>query len=270
MVNGQHLLVRIEPEQLDGFEEGARFGVWWLPVRREPRGGVLCVQPLGAERSAARHALACQAWRLAARGWAVLLVDLYGTGDSPGDLGEATLERWRRDLLRAAMLTRQRHVGRNVLWGVRGGALLAADIAVALDQLVDAYVFWQAPDHGARIVATLGEGLAPGADIAAALRQLRMQAPPAAEHGALPAALFVEFRDDAGTLAEVSPETCALTQAWLEAGYLATPRPALAPAFWIPGGATALREVVVPHDVGAPPLPLGAFITTEEFLEDLQ
>ncbi|MBN9460403.1 MAG: hypothetical protein J0H00_04185 [Burkholderiales bacterium] len=253
--DGREATVRIEPNQLEGFEAGPRFGVWWLPVRREPRGAVLCVQPLGAERAAARHTLACQAWRLAALGWAVLMVDLYGTGDSPGELYQATLEGWRRDLLRAALLARQRHTGYNVLWGVRGGALLGADIAVALDQLIDAYVFWQAPDDGRRMVETMDEGPAMGPDTLAALRDLRMLPPPAADHGALPAVLFLEIGEAPGGLADVSPLTCTLTEAWLEAGYLATPRAALASPFWLPGGAAQ---------------PLSAFAATEEFLESMQ
>ena len=95
------VLAGIEAIQLEGFRDGPRFGVWWRPAQRAPRGAVLCVQPLGRERSLARHVLASQAWRLAGRGWAVLMPDLYGCGDSPGEPGEASLEGWRADLLRA-------------------------------------------------------------------------------------------------------------------------------------------------------------------------
>lgn len=243
--------VRIEPHQLEGFDAGPRFGVWWLPVRREPRGAVLCVQPLGAEHAAARRALAWQAWRLAGHGWAVLMVDLFGTGDSPGEPAQATLEGWRRDLLRAALLARQRHTGHNVLWGVRGGALLGADIAVALDQLVDAFVFWQPPESGRSLFDTTdpGPGVRPG--MLAALHELRMMPPPAADHGGLPAVLFLEIGEAQGGASEVSPHTCTLTEAWLEAGYLATPRAAPGEPFWLSGG-------------GAPPLE--AFNATEAFL----
>src|SRR5690606_22515616 len=71
---------RNEPALLGGLVGGPRFAVRWLPGAREPLGSVLCVQPIGAERAAARHALAAQAWRLARLGWAVLLLDLFGTG----------------------------------------------------------------------------------------------------------------------------------------------------------------------------------------------
>jgi pimeloyl-ACP methyl ester carboxylesterase len=256
---------RVEPTQLEGFQDGARFGVWWLPTRRSPRGAVLCVQPLGAERTTARHALSTQAWRLAERGWAVLMVDLYGTGDSPGEPGQATLEGWRADLLRAAMIARQRHAGPNVLWGVRDGALLASDIAVALDQLVDAYVFWQAPESGHGISDDTGEGGALSQALLVELRGLHMQPPPASDHGTPPSALFLEFVDPAAGRLELSAHTAALTEAWLAAGYLATPRNAGAARFWVAGHETARSRQATDGASASP-----ASFATEEFLEGLR
>lgn len=254
-------IARVEPAQLEGFDGGPRFAVWWLPVGREPAGSVLCVQPFGAERGAARHALAMQAWRLARRGWAVLLIDLFGTGDSPGEPAEATLAAWRGDLLRAAMLARQRHAGPNVLWGVRDGALLAADVAVALDQLIDAYVFWQAPADGAAVGAVPGEGGSLAPELLAELRELRMQPPPVAERGAPAAVLFVEIGDSRAPPDAVSALAANLTESWLEAGYVATPRTVSGPAFWVTDG------TVSPWPASPVVLPVAAYLATEEFLE---
>lgn len=259
--------VRVEPACLEGFDGGPRFGVWWLPASREPRGAVLCVQPLGEERAAARHALAAQAWRLSAGGWAVLMVDLYGTGDSPGEPGEATLERWRGDLLRAAMLARQRHTGPNVLWGVRDGGLLVADIAVALDQLVDAYVFWQPPRDGGIPADLRGEGGDLPSELLDALRELPMQPPALADRGSVPAVLFVEIRQAGeGATAQAPPLIGELTEAWLEAGYLALPQRVNAAPFWQSRDAGA-HATATPH---AAALPAAAFAATEEFLEGVR
>lgn len=264
---------RIEPARVEGFEGGARFGVWWLPTGREPRGAVLCVQPLGEERSLARHALAAQAWRLAAHGWAVLSIDLYGTGDSPGEASDATLEGWRSDLLRAALIARQRHSGPNVLWGARGGALLAADIAVALDQLVDAYVFWQAPASGREIGDTAHEGGRPAPALLATLHELHMQPPPVAEHGAPPAALFLEFDEPGSARTGLSPLTASLTETWLAAGYLATPRVARSAPFWRPATAAPASGARGTPDIPQArerALPTPAWFATEEFLEGVR
>ncbi len=255
-VDGRDGPARFEPVQLDGFEDGPRFGVWWLPAERDPRGSILCVQPLGDERFCARHVIAAQAWRLAARGWAVLLPDLYGCGDSPGDPSEATLDAWRNDLLRCAMLVRQRSQGPNVLWGVRAGALLGVDIAVALDQLLDAHLFWQAPEHGRSVADALATSSRLPARLLASLGELRMQAPPTAERGSLPAVSFIEINDAPTSLGDVSLATRGLTESWLDAGYLANARAARVAAFW---DAQQLERA----------LPEALFDTTEDFLESV-
>ncbi len=255
-VDGRDGPARFEPARLDGFEDGARFGVWWMPAEREPRGTILCVQPLGDEQPCARRVIAAQAWRLAARGWAVLVPDLYGCGDSAGGPGEITLEAWRNDLLRCAMLVRQRAQGPNVLWGVRAGALLGVDIAVALDQLLDAHLYWQAPDSGRSAADALAASAGFPGRLLESLGELRMQAPPTAERGALPAVAFVEINEAPTSLGDVSVATRALTESWLDAGYLAGARAARVPPFW--DDAQFGR-----------PLPEALFDTTEDFLASL-
>ncbi len=255
-VDGRDGPARFEPAQLDGFEDGARFGVWWMPTEREPRGTILCVQPLGDERPCARRVISAQAWRLAARGWVVLVPDLYGCGDSPGDSTEITLDAWRNDLLRCAMLVRQRAQGPNVLWGVRAGALLGVDIAVALDQLLDAHLYWQAPDSGRSAADALAASARFPARLLESLGELRMQAPPTAERGAPPAVAFVESNETPTSLGDVSRATRALTESWLDAGYLAGARAARVPPFW--DDAQFSR-----------PLPDALFDTTEDFLESV-
>ena len=140
--------VTIKPEFLEGFANGPRFAVWFTPSDSAPIGAVLCLQPIGEELSRSRRVLALQARRLARLGWAVLMIDLYACGDSPGDTDDATLARWRADLLRATMHVRERASGPTILWGTRVGALLAVDISAALVQLVDALVFWAPPPLG--------------------------------------------------------------------------------------------------------------------------
>ena len=144
------------PEFIDGFDHGRRFGLWILPGRGARQvGSVLVVQAFGDEANLSRRVIVAQAMRLAQQGWTTLVLDLYGTGDSDGLTHEATLGDWRADLLRASRLARERAPGRHVIWGVRLGALLAAELALALDQVADGYVFWQAPASGAAALDTL-------------------------------------------------------------------------------------------------------------------
>ncbi len=154
---------RLEPAFLEGFQGGRRFALWVAPPEGRPaRGSILCVQPFGEEANLSRRVLVAQASRLALAGWTTLLLDPYGTGDSDGATGDATLSLWRADLLRASRLARERAPGPFVLWGTRLGALLAAELAIALDQIASAIVFWQPAATGAQLVdpllklATLG------------------------------------------------------------------------------------------------------------------
>ncbi|MBW6493742.1 MAG: alpha/beta hydrolase [Burkholderiaceae bacterium] len=146
--------ITIKPEFLEGFANGPRFAVWFTPSDSDPIGAVLCLQPMGEEMSHSRRVLALQARRLARLGWAVLMIDLYGCGDSPGDSDDATLGRWRADLLRATMHVRERATGSTILWGTRVGALLAVDISAALVQLVDALILWAPPPLGCTWLAS--------------------------------------------------------------------------------------------------------------------
>lgn len=147
---------RLEPVFLDGFQAGRRFGLWVTPSKGCPdRGSLLCVQPFGEEANLSRRVLVAQAARLAAAGWTTLILDPYGTGDSDGATPEASLEIWQADLLRASHLARKRVAGPFVLWGVRLGTLLAAELAIALDQLASGLVFWQPVAKGAQLMDPL-------------------------------------------------------------------------------------------------------------------
>lgn len=146
----------LEPTFLDGFQGGRRFALWVGPPAGTPaRGCVLCIQPFGEEANLSRRVLVAQACRLAAGGWTTLIVDLFGTGDSDGATPEATLPLWRADLLRASRIARERVAGPFVLWGTRMGALLAAELAIALDQLAAAMLFWQPAATGAQFIDPL-------------------------------------------------------------------------------------------------------------------
>lgn len=147
---------QLEPTFLDGFQGGRRFALWVGPPAGVPaRGCVLCIQPFGEEANLSRRVLVAQACRLAGTGWTTLIVDLFGTGDSDGATADASLPLWRADLLRASRIARERVAGPFVLWGTRMGALLAAELAIALDQLAAAMLFWQPAASGAQFIDPL-------------------------------------------------------------------------------------------------------------------
>lgn len=88
---------------------------------------ILILPPFAEEMNKSRHVLAAIAKRLAEAGHAVLMPDLYGTGDSEGDFGDAAIDLWRHDI--DVAIERLPGTADVDLIGLRLGALLAADAA---------------------------------------------------------------------------------------------------------------------------------------------
>src|SRR5437016_10228477 len=75
-----------------------------------------------------RRMASLQARALALLGGTVALLDLRGTGDSEGQHGDATWEGWRADVVCAWDWLRERVPVPSILWGLRLGSLLAAEL----------------------------------------------------------------------------------------------------------------------------------------------
>lgn len=88
---------------------------------------VLIIPPFAEEMNKSRHVLAALSRALEQAGNDVLMPDPYGTGDSEGDFGDATLDIWRADI--DAAIQHLGGKGALDLVGLRFGALLAADAA---------------------------------------------------------------------------------------------------------------------------------------------
>jgi exosortase A-associated hydrolase 2 len=124
--------------------KGPLFSVYHPPAhpRASPL-GVIYVPPFAEEMNRARRMAALQARRLAKAGIHVLLLDPFGTGDSAGEFGEATWEIWREDVKAAMAWMATRSRGQVGLWGLRLGALLAAEIAAEDPGRLARLVLWQ-------------------------------------------------------------------------------------------------------------------------------
>lgn len=124
---------------IDG-AKGRLFSVLRTPAEEcSARGSVLCLPPFAEELNKCRRMMALQSKALAADGYRVLMLDLYGTGDSEGDFGETDFEIWRGDAECGLRWLETRHGGPLYVWGVRAGCLLAASLADAVAGLI----LWQ-------------------------------------------------------------------------------------------------------------------------------
>lgn len=106
-------------------------------------GNVLYVHPFAGEMLTSRNVIAAVSRQLVELGLGVLVVDLYGCGDSSGDFGDARWEIWRDDLRVASRWLQEQGGERLSLWGLRLGALLAVDFAAYSQDTYERIVLWQ-------------------------------------------------------------------------------------------------------------------------------
>lgn len=109
----------------------------------ECRGAILYVAPFAEEMNKSRRMLAVLSENLAHQGVAFLILDLYGCGDSDGELKDASWKQWKDDLGAAFSWLRQRCDGPISLLGLRLGALLALDFIQDSTQEVAKLILWQ-------------------------------------------------------------------------------------------------------------------------------
>lgn len=129
-------------------EPGQRFCMFHPPATQECKGAILYVHPFGEEMNKSRRMAALQARDLASLGYGVLLVDLFGCGDSSGDFADARWDIWKRDLAAAHRWLLDRLGAPVSLWALRLGAMLALDYASKPAGPVSALVLWQPIQSG--------------------------------------------------------------------------------------------------------------------------
>jgi len=129
------------------------------------RTGVLCVQPLFGEYIQHHRAFFLLAERLARRRIPCLRYDHHGTGDSAGDLPEASVSRWTRDIeAMSAALVQAAGVEHIVIVGARFGATLALGAAARVVRSVGLALWepcWSGSAFLDSLVRTDRESLAP-------------------------------------------------------------------------------------------------------------
>ncbi|MFQ5535278.1 MAG: hydrolase 2, exosortase A system-associated [Sphingomonadales bacterium] len=114
----------------------------------EDLGDMIFIPPFAEELNRSRHVVARQARAFAERGLGVLVLDLFGTGDSDGDFAQARWEAWRQDVRAAADWLRDRGRNRIGLWGLRLGGLLAMEVASRAAGRFNHILLWQPAQNG--------------------------------------------------------------------------------------------------------------------------
>jgi len=234
---------------------GQRLCVYFR-ARKQPRGRVLFVHAFGDEMNKSRRMVSLQARSLADAGYAVLLIDLLGCGDSSGDFGDATWTAWLDDVVLASDWLRRETDAPLWLWGMRAGALLAVEAALRLDEDCR-FLFWQpaasgrlvlqqflrfkaagelADGRAAAVMTDLRHRLGAGEPVDIAGYTLTPQLAHGLERAQLeppPRARRVEWIEvSARTGGQLTPTAVKAIEAWRHAGCAARGQVVSGPAFW--------------------------------------
>ena len=239
---------------------GPVYAVLHRPADTVPlRGHVLVVPPFNEEMNRCRSMVTLQARELAQRGFATLLLDLHGTGDSAGEHGDARWAIWQDNLRAALAWLAARPGGCVALLGIRLGAILAAELMAITEGAPAMLVLWQPVVDGkihmnqflrVRMAAQLDRPNLPKETTASMRKQLDAGEPievagyelhpelvraidganlvqqrPALRH-----ALWLENVSAEG--GELPAPAVAAAKAWADTGIAAEMRPYVGPAFW--------------------------------------
>jgi exosortase A-associated hydrolase 2 len=121
---------------------GSLFCLSFLPEDKSSE-IVLFLPAFAEELNRCRVMVALQARQLAAIGVGTLLLDYFGTGDSAGDFRDTNWSQWQQDTRVAIAWLNSQGYDNISLWGMRMGALLAAEIADQSPDLFTRLLLWQ-------------------------------------------------------------------------------------------------------------------------------
>jgi exosortase A-associated hydrolase 2 len=134
--------VELRPRFVRG-SAGDLFLLLYAPLRRGRAAyAVLCAPPFGEESNKARRMFHLQAISLAECGIPCAVLDLFGTGDSAGEFGDATWGQWLRDIDAARGFLSAEVAPEVACIGLRMGALLALEQARDSGRALQRIVLW--------------------------------------------------------------------------------------------------------------------------------
>ncbi len=156
---------------------GRRFCLYYPPTGI-CRGSLLYVHPFAEEMNKSRRIVALQARELAGCGYAVLLMDLFGCGDSSGDFADARWSIWLHDLAVAVAWLKRESSAPISLWGLRLGVPLMVDYARVSGEAFQRFILWQPVPTGQQYLTQflrlrLAQGMLSGSDTRSSVEDLR-------------------------------------------------------------------------------------------------
>lgn len=122
---------------------GNLFAIYYPPASLKTSRTIIHIPAFAEEMNKARRMVSLQAQAFARLGHGVLILDLFGTGDSAGDFADATWQIWLQNIDDAVAWLNQQGVTRIDLWGLRTGALLAIHYIANGNHIIGHLLCWQ-------------------------------------------------------------------------------------------------------------------------------
>ena len=122
---------------------------------RQPRpagSAVLVVPPFAEEMNKSRRMIAEVGRRLEDNGVGMLVVDLFGTGDSEGEFAQADWQRWKSDLAAAVRWAAAEGTPIRGMLAIRLGCILGSEALAAIGHSMQRTVLWQPAVSGRRLL----------------------------------------------------------------------------------------------------------------------
>ncbi len=146
------ILSTVMPVFIPG-QTGNLFALYYLPVGdNQPKKVILHIPAFAEEMNKSRRMVALQARAFAQHGYGVLVLDLFGTGDSVGNFSDATWLIWQQDIDSAIQWLVERGAESISLWSLRMGFLLAMDFVVNTRTQINRLIGWQPVLNGETFV----------------------------------------------------------------------------------------------------------------------
>ena len=114
---------------------------------------IVHVSPFAEELNNTRRLVSEAARAMAAAGHTVVVADMTGTGENSQDFVDANWSAWKGDLTVLLDWAQVQGATQIVLWGIRSGCLLAAEMASMSDKNIAGLLFWQPELSGGKIVS---------------------------------------------------------------------------------------------------------------------
>jgi exosortase A-associated hydrolase 2 len=132
--------------------EGGRVFVVLRPPQRAGGATVLVVPPFAEEMNKSRRMITEVGRRLEGSGIGMLLVDLFGTGDSEGEFAQADWQRWKADLATAMQWGAAEGAPIRGMLAIRLGCILGSEALADSGHRVQRTVLWQPLTSGRRFL----------------------------------------------------------------------------------------------------------------------